>query len=56
MDILKVRPAWSGKNGKGGAIISLPSKIRKEVDIQIGDSISLRVENGTIVLRKIKEI
>lgn len=54
--IMKIRPAWSGKKGKGGAIISLPSLVLTEMNTKVGESLSISVEEGKIVMRKIAEV
>jgi len=56
MTPVKIRPAWSGKKGRGGAIISLPAEIRKEAGVEIGEYLSISVEEGKIILSKIKEV
>jgi len=54
--ILKIRHAWSGKKGRGGAIISLPAEILKEAGVRVGDNLSISVQNGRIVMSKIMEV
>lgn len=49
---LKIRPAWSGKKGSGGAIISLPAKLRKEAGLNVGDYVSISLENGKLTMTK----
>jgi antitoxin component of MazEF toxin-antitoxin module len=54
---MKVRPAWRKRTGEqGGAIISLPISILSELGIEIGDSLSVSVEDGRIVLREVIEV
>ena len=54
---LKIRPAWSGKKGRGGAIVSLPADIRKESGLNVGDNVDMKVVNGKIIISKnIKEM
>lgn len=55
--IMKVRPAWKKKSGQqGGSIITLPSDVISQIDVTIGDSLSISVEEGTIVMRKVAEV
>ena len=55
MSPIKIRPAWSGKKGRGGAIISLPIEIRKEAGVNVGDYLSIAVKDGKIILCKMIE-
>lgn len=54
--IMKIRPAWKNKKGEqGGAIVSLPTSLLREVGVQVGDSFSISVADGTIIMKKIVE-
>jgi bifunctional DNA-binding transcriptional regulator/antitoxin component of YhaV-PrlF toxin-antitoxin module len=49
---MKIRPAWSGKKGRGGAIVTLSSDIRKESGLRVGDNVDIKVVNGKIIISK----
>ncbi len=55
-EIVKVRRAYSGKAGIGGAIISVPASIRKEAGIFIEDYVSLACAGDGVVTVRKKEI
>lgn len=52
MTIIKIRQA-SG-NSKKTMIMTLPVAIATDLKIKIGDSLAVSIEDGKIVLRKIK--
>lgn len=55
--IMKIRPAWKNKQGEqGGAIVSLPTSLLREVGVQVGDSLSVSVQDGAVVMKKIVEV
>jgi bifunctional DNA-binding transcriptional regulator/antitoxin component of YhaV-PrlF toxin-antitoxin module len=56
MNVIKIRPAWSGNKGRGGAIISIPVNIRTAAGVNVGDSLSISVVDGKIILSKIIEV
>ena len=49
---MKIRPAWSGKKGRGGAIVSLPVAVRKEAGLNVGDHVEMKVVSGKIIISK----
>jgi bifunctional DNA-binding transcriptional regulator/antitoxin component of YhaV-PrlF toxin-antitoxin module len=56
MEIIKLRPAWSGTKGRGGCIITIPKAIRTEAGVQVGDCMTMTVmAPGEIRIRKIQE-
>ena len=56
METVKVRPAWSGKKGRGGCIVTIPKATRNEAGIKPGDCVTMTVTApGEIRIKKIQE-